>query len=116
MSELTNDATQKLAVNLPLTSEQEKLVKQILAFTKKHINGDTPAIFTVYGDAGTGKSVVLAHLFNKIQLAARTEKDSRYIKPKTTFWLITQKFSRCIKKSPVSRLICIKKTLLDLLL
>jgi hypothetical protein len=85
LSELTNDATQKLAVNLPLTSEQEKLVKQILAFTKKHINGDTPAIFTVYGDAGTGKSVVLAHLFNKIQLAARTEKDSPLYQTKNYF-------------------------------
>lgn len=76
MPKITNDATEKLSVELPLTDEQEKLVKQVLAFTNQHIHDENPAIFTVYGDAGTGKSVVLAHLFNQIQLAARTEKTS----------------------------------------
>lgn len=73
---LINDATQKLSPFKKLTAEQNKLVNTILRFTKKHIKQDYPAIFTVYGDAGTGKSVVLAHLFNEIQVAARTDKTS----------------------------------------
>ncbi|WP_412733786.1 DUF2075 domain-containing protein [Lactobacillus mulieris] len=82
---MTNDATEKLSVNLPLTTEQENLVKRIISFTKKHINGDNHAIFTVYGDAGTGKSVVLAHLFNQIQLAARNDKKSNLYGTKNYF-------------------------------
>lgn len=65
--EIINEATEKLSPFKELTTEQEKLVKQILTFTKRHINQGYPAIFTVYGDAGIGKSVVLAHLFNEIQ-------------------------------------------------
>lgn len=76
MSEIINEATEKLSPFKKLTSEQEQLVQKILDFTKKHIGDDEPAIFTVYGDAGTGKSVVLAHLFNEIQMAARKNKDS----------------------------------------
>jgi len=40
------------------------------------VTGTAPAIFTLYGDAGTGKSVVLAHLFNRLQIATRTQPDS----------------------------------------
>lgn len=75
-TDFINDATQKLSPFKKLTAEQNKLVNTILRFTKKHIKQDYPAIFTVYGDAGTGKSVVLAHLFNEIQVAARTDKTS----------------------------------------
>lgn len=75
-TDLINDATQKLSPFKKLTAEQNKLVNTILRFTKKHIKQDYPAIFTVYGNAGTGKSVVLAHLFNEIQVAARTDKTS----------------------------------------
>lgn len=73
---IINSTTEKLSPFKTLTAEQESLVTDILSFTKKHIKEDYPAIFTVYGDAGTGKSVVLAHLFNEIQVAARTKKDS----------------------------------------
>lgn len=76
MQKIINEATEKLSPFKQLTDEQEKLVNQILAFTNQHINQDNPAIFTVYGDAGTGKSVVLTHLFNEIQVAARTDKSS----------------------------------------
>ena len=74
---IINSATEKLSPFKTLTAEQENLVNDILSFTTKHIKQqDYPAIFTVYGDAGTGKSVVLAHLFNEIQVAARTKEDS----------------------------------------
>lgn len=75
-TDIINDATQKLSPFKKLTAEQNKLVNTILRFTKKHIKQNYPAIFTMYGDAGTGKSVVLAHLFNEIQVAARTDKTS----------------------------------------
>lgn len=43
-----------------------------MAFTTQHLNTPQAAVFSVYGDAGTGKSVVLAHLFARLQRAART--------------------------------------------
>ena len=72
-----NEATDKLSPLKPLTNEQQGLINQILEFTVNHIKDhDTPAIFTIFGDAGTGKSVVLSHLFNELQTAARTDKKS----------------------------------------
>lgn len=76
MTEIINDATKKLSPFKKLTPEQEKLEKSILSFATKHISDPKTAIFTVYGDAGTGKSVLLAHLFNQIQLLARQDKSS----------------------------------------
>jgi len=72
----TNAATAKISPDLPLTAEQDHLVQQILTFTTDHLNTTGPAVFTIYGDAGTGKSVVLSHLFNQLQVAARTQADS----------------------------------------
>lgn len=72
-----NEATAKLSPLKPLTEEQSALNQQIMQFAKHHIQAHTtPAIFTIYGDAGTGKSVVLSHLFNEIQTAARTDQSS----------------------------------------
>lgn len=74
---LKNEATEKLSPLKPLTEEQQALVDQILAFTTEHLQAkQIPAVFTIYGDAGTGKSVVLSHLFNVIQTAARTDQHS----------------------------------------
>ena len=72
----TNAATAKISPDLPLTPEQGQLVQQILTFTTSHLNTAGPAVFTIYGDAGTGKSVVLSHLFNRLQVAARTQTTS----------------------------------------
>lgn len=77
-NKMINDATEKLSPYKQLTKEQSSLVEQIMAFTQRHIAENYPAIFTVYGDAGTGKSVVLAHLFNQMQTAARKEKESPF--------------------------------------
>lgn len=74
-----NTAVEKLSPLKPLTNEQAQLVNQILAFTSQHLEaGNTPAVFTIYGDAGTGKSVVLSHLFNQLQTAARTDQTSPF--------------------------------------
>ncbi|KRN28150.1 hypothetical protein IV38_GL001602 [Lactobacillus selangorensis] len=71
-----NAAINKVSPLLPLTHEQHQLVDQIETFIAHHIQDAQPAVFTVYGDAGTGKSVVLSHLFNDLETAARTDAQS----------------------------------------
>lgn len=71
-----NAATNKISPFVPLTNEQTELVEQIENFIAHHFTDQTPAVFSIYGDAGTGKSVVLSHLFENIQTAARTDKTS----------------------------------------
>ncbi len=72
----SNAAVTKIAPTVPLTTEQAGLVQKILDFTGAHLNGAKPAVFTVFGDAGTGKSVILSHLFDRLQTASRTDPDS----------------------------------------
>ncbi|KJW12828.1 DUF2075 domain-containing protein [Levilactobacillus spicheri] len=66
----------KVSPQLPLTAEQAQLVNHLLHFITQHLTGDHPALFGLYGDAGTGKSVVLAHLFDRLQTASRTAAGS----------------------------------------
>ncbi len=73
----TNEAVTKLSPFKPLTEEQKQLVDRVYQFSLNHLQTKTPAIFTIIGDAGTGKSVVLSHLFKTIQDAARTDKSSK---------------------------------------
>lgn len=75
----TNAAVDKLSPLLPLTDAQRQLVNQIEAFCQRQVQRsiDQPAaVFMVEGDAGTGKSVVLSHLFTEIQQAARQDQRS----------------------------------------
>ncbi|USS88013.1 DUF2075 domain-containing protein [Fructilactobacillus hinvesii] len=67
-----NAATEKLAPNHhQLTEEQRQLVDRIMAFTKQQLTTkQTPAVFTITGDCGTGKSVILSQLFYELQQAA----------------------------------------------
>lgn len=76
MGELTNAAVEKLSPLKTLTPEQENLVDGILNFISRHLHRDYPATYTIYGDAGTGKSVVLSQLFDRIQTAARRDPES----------------------------------------
>ena len=57
---MQNNAADKLSPFTKLTIEQQNLITQIISFTKQHINQNFPAVFTIYGEAGTGKSVVLS--------------------------------------------------------
>ncbi|PWG00614.1 DUF2075 domain-containing protein [Levilactobacillus bambusae] len=73
----SNAATDKLSPLLPLSDVQNQLVNRISHFIKNHLKQqDSPAIFTVLGDAGTGKSIILSHLFSQIQTQARTDPQS----------------------------------------
>ena len=69
---MNNQAFQKLSPNHPLTNEQNSLINRIIKFAAAHLqNKNIPAVFTIYGDAGTGKSVILSSLFDRIQKLSR---------------------------------------------
>ncbi|CAI2646247.1 DUF2075 domain-containing protein [Apilactobacillus kunkeei] len=74
----SNAADNKLAPTKQLTDEQSRLVEQIKQFAIDHLNDDTHAVFTIYGDAGTGKSVILSKLFYDIQQMAHEKSSSLY--------------------------------------
>ena len=76
MKNIDNAATNNISPFKKLTTEQEQLVNDIISFTKHHLTQNYPAIYTVYGDAGTGKSVILSQLFVRIQKEARTQQNS----------------------------------------
>ena len=75
---MTNAADQKLAPGHRLTLEQQKLVNHIEHFAIQYLHSSKPAIFTIYGDAGTGKSVVLSQLFFDFQQLAAKKKSPLY--------------------------------------
>lgn len=54
------------------------MVNQIINFTNQHLNNNFPATFTIYGDAGTGKSVVLSALFDQIQKLRQIKNSNFY--------------------------------------
>lgn len=78
MYNMQNNAADKLSPFKKLTIEQQNLITQIISFTKQHINRNFPAIFTIYGEAGTGKSVVLSSLFYQIQKLRHDKTSSIY--------------------------------------
>lgn len=75
---MQNNAADKLSPFKKLTIEQQNLITQIISFTKQHINRNFPAIFTIYGEAGTGKSVVLSSLFYQVQKLRHDKTNSIY--------------------------------------
>lgn len=75
---MSNQAIEKLSPFKKLTDEQAQLVDEVIFFAKQHLTQDFPAVYTILGDAGTGKSVVLSHLFARLQQAARVQSDSPF--------------------------------------
>lgn len=73
---IQNSALTKLSPDKTLSEEQTALVTRIMRYCLLHITDDSPAVFTIYGDAGTGKSVVLSKLFSQIQNAAKADSNS----------------------------------------
>lgn len=78
MTQIDNTAVKKLSPFKKLTSEQEHLVNDVLHFTAHHLQEDYPATYTIFGDAGTGKSVILSQLFDRLQKAARQDSNSPF--------------------------------------
>lgn len=82
---MNNQASFKLSPYHQLNQEQSLLVQKILHFSITHCsNKNHPAVFTIYGEAGTGKSVVLSALFDQLQ-KLNHQTGSHCIKLKTTF-------------------------------
>ncbi|MFC6182554.1 DUF2075 domain-containing protein [Lactiplantibacillus daowaiensis] len=65
-------ATFKLADQAALSPAQQKLETQLMTFIKTHLNTPKTGLFVIHGDAGTGKSAVLAAAFAKLQAASRS--------------------------------------------
>ncbi|GAB6092952.1 DUF2075 domain-containing protein [Furfurilactobacillus curtus] len=82
-----NSALAKLAPDQPLSPQQSELVKKALTFCIQRLQTGSfkPGIFTIRGEAGTGKSVVLSHLFNTLQAAARTDPQSPFYQTNNIF-------------------------------
>lgn len=54
-----------------LSPDQYALLTQIEGFVRERLARDEAGVFVIQGDAGTGKSVLMHHLFARLQSAAR---------------------------------------------
>lgn len=70
---MQNQATKKLSPFKTPTKEQSRLITEAMDFIYAHIHDETPAVFVITGDAGTGKSVVLSQLFYELQEASHDQ-------------------------------------------
>ncbi|MHA8137556.1 DUF2075 domain-containing protein [Lactobacillaceae bacterium Scapto_B20] len=59
-----------LADHHRLTKEQQVMIDGIKQFTVDHLHDPTHSVYVIYGDAGTGKSVILSQLFYDFQQMA----------------------------------------------
>ncbi|MFB9769594.1 DUF2075 domain-containing protein [Lactiplantibacillus modestisalitolerans] len=64
-------ATFKLAADAALSPAQQALEQQLLTFITEHRHAEQAGLFVIRGDAGTGKSAVLAAAFAKLQALSR---------------------------------------------
>ncbi|CAI2643437.1 hypothetical protein AKUA2003_12020 [Apilactobacillus kunkeei] len=104
----SNAADNKLAPTKQLTNEQSRLVENIKQFAIEHLHDDSHAVFTIYGDAGTGKSVILSKLFYDIQQMAH-EKDSPLYKTNNYFLVNHPEILKVYKKMAGSQKNVLKK-------
>ena len=92
MKNIDNAATNKISPFKKLTTEQEQLVNDIISFTKHHLTQNHPAIYTVYGDAGTGKSVSYHNYSSAFKKKHGHNKIPFFIIPIIIFLLTIRKF------------------------
>ena len=65
-------ATFKLADQAALSPAQQQLEQQLFNFINGHLHQSEPGLFVIHGDAGTGKSAVLAAAFSRLQAQSRS--------------------------------------------
>lgn len=65
-------ATFKLADQAALSPEQRQLETQLLHFITTHLHQEQTGLFVIHGDAGTGKSAILAAAFSRLQALSRS--------------------------------------------
>lgn len=68
----------KLSPFKELTIEQIELKDEIISICEEHINDEEPFVFLIKGEAGTGKSVVLSAIFNRIQELSKEKSSPLY--------------------------------------
>lgn len=66
-------ATFKLADQAALSSAQQQLEQTLLTFIRNHRDQEKTGLFVIRGDAGTGKSAVLAAAFSQLQALSRNQ-------------------------------------------
>ncbi|XUO98780.1 hypothetical protein AGMB00912_00312 [Lactiplantibacillus argentoratensis] len=72
MSSTISAATFKLNDQAALSPAQQSLEHQLLTFIRTHRQQKQPSLFVIHGDAGTGKSAVLAAAFARLQALNRS--------------------------------------------
>ncbi|EIW15030.1 hypothetical protein, DUF2075 family [Lactiplantibacillus pentosus KCA1] len=72
MSSTISAATFKLNEQAALSPAQQSLEQQLLTFIRSHRHQDQSSLFVIHGDAGTGKSAVLAAAFGRLQALSRS--------------------------------------------
>ncbi|MCG0571261.1 DUF2075 domain-containing protein [Lactiplantibacillus plantarum] len=72
MSSTISAATFKLNDQAALSPAQQSLEHQLLTFIRTHRQQKEPSLFVIHGDAGTGKSAVLAAAFARLQALNRS--------------------------------------------
>lgn len=103
-----NAADEKLAPTKQLTDEQAHLVEKIKKFAIDHLHDDQHAVFTIYGDAGTGKSVILSKLFFDLQQMAH-DKDNPLYQSNNYFLVNHPEILKVYKKMAGSQAHVLKK-------
>lgn len=68
----------KLSPFKELSTDQIELKDKIIEVCEENINNGKPFVFLVKGEAGTGKSVVLSAVFNRIQELAKEKSSDLY--------------------------------------
>jgi len=66
-------ATFKLADQAALSPAQQQLEQTLLTFIREHRQQPKTGLFVIHGDAGTGKSAVLAAAFSRLQALSRSQ-------------------------------------------
>ncbi|WP_338208085.1 DUF2075 domain-containing protein [Lactiplantibacillus paraxiangfangensis] len=80
-------ATFKLTDQAALSPAQQRLETQLFNFITTHLNQEQTGLFVIHGDAGTGKSAVLAAAFSRLQAQSR-RKDATAPLQGTTNYLV----------------------------
>jgi uncharacterized protein len=68
----------KLSPFKELSTDQIELKDKIINICENHINDEKPFVFLIKGEAGTGKSVVLSAVFNRIQELSKEKSSVLY--------------------------------------
>ena len=73
MTTTLSAATFKLADQAALSPAQQQLEQRLLSFIQTHKDQPETGLFVIHGDAGTGKSAVLAAAFSQLQALSRSQ-------------------------------------------